>query len=178
MNMKQKINKKGFTLIEMLVSVALFSVIILSATRIFQLVVRSQRNAIASQTLQENIKYFFEVVSRETRMSIRTSGNCLSLPNGEVFAVNAENTELYLKNEKRECVTYSVSDGRFQIDRDGTSGYLTPSIMTISDLKFIIDDGPAMQPRVTIHFISSTVGINEEEVTLNMQTTLSSRSYK
>ncbi|MDD5295066.1 MAG: prepilin-type N-terminal cleavage/methylation domain-containing protein [Patescibacteria group bacterium] len=42
-------NNKGVTLLEMTVAVAIFSVVMLSATEIFRLVIESQRNAIASQ---------------------------------------------------------------------------------------------------------------------------------
>jgi len=60
---------RGFTLIEVIVSVALFSVIILGATQIFSLVIDSQRSAIATQNVKESLKYFLEVTAKEMRMA-------------------------------------------------------------------------------------------------------------
>jgi prepilin-type N-terminal cleavage/methylation domain-containing protein len=64
---KKRITKRhkedGFTLMEMIVAISLFVVVMLSATQIFRMIIEGQRSAIASQSIQENIRYFFEVMS-------------------------------------------------------------------------------------------------------------------
>jgi len=50
-------NEKGVSLLELLVAVTLFSVVIISSTQIFKMVVDGQRNAIGAQNVQENIRY-------------------------------------------------------------------------------------------------------------------------
>jgi len=59
----------AFSLIEVVVSVALFSAVILSATGIFKMVIDSQRGAMAAQNVQESLKFFLEVTGKEIRMA-------------------------------------------------------------------------------------------------------------
>ena len=68
-NFKKIKNNLGVTLIELIVAVALFSVTILSAMQIFQMVVEGQRSAIAAQSVQESMRYAFEIMSKEIRMA-------------------------------------------------------------------------------------------------------------
>src|SRR6056297_2655975 len=101
---KYKHNKPGFSLIEMLLAISIFVIIVLSATRIFQLVVQGQRQAIAAYHVQENLKYFFEVMSKEVRMAkMDTAGDCY--PTDAVDQLyTAEEDNLYFKNFEGECV--------------------------------------------------------------------------
>ena len=57
----------GMSLLEILVAVSFFVVIILAATSIFSLVIKQQRSAISSQNVQESLKYFLEIMSKEIR---------------------------------------------------------------------------------------------------------------
>lgn len=58
-------NKKGFTLIEVMVSVTLFVVIMMAVTNIFKMVIDAQRNAIAAQNVQESLKYFLKSLAKK-----------------------------------------------------------------------------------------------------------------
>src|SRR3989339_604522 len=71
-------NKKGFTLMELIVSMAIFSASILMATGVFKSAIEGQRSAIAAQNTQESMRYAFEVMSKEIRGAIGTDGgsNC------------------------------------------------------------------------------------------------------
>ena len=73
---KIKKNNTGVTLIELLVAVTLFSVIMLSATAIFKIMVEGQRNAIAAQNAQESMRYVFEVMAKEIRMAQKSNDEC------------------------------------------------------------------------------------------------------
>ena len=149
-------NKKGVTLLELTVAVAIFSVIILSTTQIFKMVLDGQRNAIAAQNIQESMRYAFEVVSKEIRMAQKGSGGeCNGLNNNIYLTENgvAMGNELYFKNYIGECVKYYLDLGRIKIDRGINSGYITPDEISVTSLVF---------------FVVDSVGINQSKVTMVM----------
>ncbi len=179
-------NKEGFSLVEVLVSTVLFVVIVLSASGIFQIVVESQRRAISSQNVQENLKYFLEVVSKEIRMAQKDEENaCPDVPSTRAFATstNAYGDILYLKNYHDECVAYYLAhdlDGvsRFRISRNGTSDYISPGKIDVSALKFRITEGTLGQPIVTISLRAKAIGAEQYSEEMVIQTSLTSRYYK
>ena len=61
-NMNIFSDKKGFSLIELIVAMGMFGVVMLMATGIFNSVINGQRRAIASQNTQESMRYVFEVI--------------------------------------------------------------------------------------------------------------------
>ena len=94
-------NKEGLTLLELTVAVAIFSVMMLALTQIFNMVIRGQRNAIAAQNIQESMRYAMEVMSKEIRMAqkdVGGPGQCPLVGNGDVYSINAQGDKLYLKN--------------------------------------------------------------------------------
>ncbi len=174
-------NKPGFSLIEVLVSVALFSFIVLSSTEIFSLVIKGQREAIASQNVQESLKYFFEVTSKEMRMARRSNGSC-SVPAGEIFATstNALGDVLRFQNYYKECVTYQLASsegsGRWQITRDANSGFISPQKINIDHLNFVLNTND--QPSVTLSLSAYALGEQKSASEMEIQTTITSRYYR
>src|SRR3989339_715055 len=59
----------GFTLIEMIVAMAIFGVLAVSITGIFISVIKSQRLALAQNSIQESGRYILESMTKEIRMS-------------------------------------------------------------------------------------------------------------
>jgi prepilin-type N-terminal cleavage/methylation domain-containing protein len=182
--------KKGFTLIEVMVSVTIFSVIILSVTGIFKLAIDGQRSAIATQNVQESLKYFLEVTAKEIRMAQKTESNvCPEVPNGTIFKVNIQTTGdiLYFKNYYGECVSYTLEkDGgnwRFFISRRNglrtKSGFISPAKIRINDLHFILSGSASTtQPMVTINLNASASGESQFQSDMTLQTSVTSRYYK
>jgi len=180
-----KYSQRGTTLIEVIVSTALFVVIMLSMTQIFKMMLDYQRQAIATQNVQENLKYFFEVVSKELRTAKRAGGDCSHLLVGDRFKV-VGNTPygdiLYLKNYHGECVVYSLANDngviRFQVERGTASGYLSPSKIEISDLHFIVKEEANKQAFITINMGAHSVGREADYSQMYLQTTITSRYYR
>lgn len=175
-------NKKGFTLMEMIVAVAIFSTVTLAATSIFQYIVEGQRSAIASQNIQEATRYSFEAIGKEVRMAILDEvGTCHVDSSPHIYSVkNITNDELYFMNQYEECVAYYLEDGRLKIERGDAlaDAFITPDDIAVSDLKFAIeDDFTATQPRVTIKMKIKSLGKDMHEQDMYMQTTISSRYY-
>jgi prepilin-type N-terminal cleavage/methylation domain-containing protein len=183
---KNKQQKLGFSLIEVLVSVSLFVVIILSATEIFRLVIQGQRDAIASQNVQESLKYFFEVIGKEMRMAKKNSNLCPDIPANDIFLVSSNSLGgvLEFRNYYDECVYYYLElDGdkqRFKIERNTpgnlTSGFISPEKIIIDSLDFAVDT--AGQPAVTVNIKAWAAGEDRYKSEMAIQTTVSSRYYR
>lgn len=193
-NKKIKLNKKkslkpAFTLIEVLVSVSLFVVIIISVTGIFKLLIDAQRNALSSQNVQESLKYFLEVVAKEMRMAQKDKGFCNSDPldDNQVFFISGNGGLLRFRNSYGDCVTYGVATyegvNRFNIIRDTTDGYssgfISPAKINIDSLQFVLRGGyPETQPIITINLKASAFNENRFNSQMVIQTSVTSRYYK
>ncbi|MDD2680586.1 MAG: hypothetical protein PHE20_00610 [Patescibacteria group bacterium] len=181
---KQQYSKQGNTLIEVIVSTALFVVIMLSMTQIFKMMLDYQRQAIATQNVQENLKYFFEVISKELRTAKRANSSCASLPANARFLreSNTYGEVLHLKNYHDECVTYSLDDDngviRFKVERGGYGGYLSPAQINISDLHFLVREENDQQAFITINMGAHSVGREASYSQMYLQTTITSRYYR
>lgn len=181
----KKDNLAAFSLMEVIVSVALFSIIIISMTGIFKMVISAQRGAIATQNVQESLKYFLEVINKEIRMAVRSDSDC-GVPEGSIFKVvnTGEGDILGFKNYYGQCVSYgtaSDNDGltkRFYISRDYSQYYISPKQIDIVRLNFLVDSGLQKQDLVTVSIEAKSVGAPEAEANMIIQTSLSSRYYK
>jgi len=174
----------GFSLIEVLISVVLFSMIILSATEIFKLVIDGQRSALASQNVQESLKYFFEVMDKEMRMAHKNNGICSGIEDDQIFAVTANSygDVLRFKNRYGECIEYALAlDGenqRFKITRGVNSAYISPSKIRVNNLHFILNNTAGTQPMVTVNFQAWALDEAQFKSEMKIQTTITSRYYK
>lgn len=178
---KIKRNKAGVTLIELLVSVTLFVILMLSTTEIFHMVLRHQRHSIATQNVQEGLKYFFEVASKEIRMAKRnpSSGdNCLNIVPGKLFKVEEDNTKLHLRNYRDECVTYYLENGRFMIEREGVSVPLTPKAVNIDNIYFNAVEEEDSQPYIIISVLAESFYSERDLTKIQLQTVVTSRYYR
>ena len=182
-------DKKGFTLIEVLISTALFVVIITMAMNVFELVIKSQQSAIATQNVEESLKYFLEVTSKEIRMAKRNSDGLCNLPTSDVYKTEtaANGDRLIFKNYHGQCVSYELkqmADGtnRFMIVRNGQADYyITPAKISVDELHFVVNPPSSQsnfQPTVTMELVAHALGSDINKSTMRIQTTLSSRYYK
>ncbi|MFH1427061.1 MAG: prepilin-type N-terminal cleavage/methylation domain-containing protein [Patescibacteria group bacterium] len=176
-------NKKGVTLIELLVAVTLFAIIVLSATQIFNMVVEGQRSAIASQNIQESMRYAFEMMSKEIRMAqkdgVGVYDTCSLVGEDKVYDTNLARTELYFKNYHDECVIYYINSGGLMVQRNSEIASTTPQALSVSNLKFyIIDDISSEQSQLTLKMDIEATGKELHKQTMKMQTTVSSRYYE
>jgi prepilin-type N-terminal cleavage/methylation domain-containing protein len=194
---KKRITKRhkedGFTLMEMIVAISLFVVVMLSATQIFRMIIEGQRSAIASQSIQENIRYFFEVMSKEVRMAQKNESNCSSLLSPEptqkykvynTAEVNGKEA-LYFENQYGQCVVYYVNTNDvLMINRGGKEAAAMPESLVVNDLDFEVQDDEvgethSLQPKVTVMMdVSSAETKQAYDKEVKLQTTISSRYYE
>ncbi|PLX27383.1 hypothetical protein C0583_03655 [Candidatus Parcubacteria bacterium] len=179
-------NKKAYTLVELMVSIAVFIMLMLTATSIFQSVNKNQVNAIAAQSVQESMRFALEMMSKELRSAQKSNDDCVGGVTNKVY--NFENIgapyndSLIFKNRFGECVYYCIDGGRLMVVRNGTSLAITPDEVIISNLEVdIVDDVigafHSIQPKVTIKF-DSVMNHPTDKYNMSMQTSISSRYYE
>lgn len=179
----------GFTLVEVLVSTALFAVIVVSVTSLFKLSIDTQREAMAVQNTQESLKYFLEMTAKEIRMAQRDGGVCSNIDDDKVFAIydSRGNDELHFKNYYGQCVSYYIyadenGRNRFVVRRRNPetgqelTGYISPGTININQLSFVLST--TIQPLVTISVRAQAVGGSGTSSEITLQTSISSRYYK
>lgn len=183
------LERNGFTLVEILVALSLFSFTILMATGVFGAVMRGQRNTLASQNIQESMRYALEVMGKEIRMAQASDGVCNTLfnpqptPLNKVYNITTDNSGnqiLYFKNQNGDCAAYYLVNGKINIMRNYNNGAITSTSFQISNLKFsLIDNGIGslsdVQPMVAMRMDAVSSGDNNQKI--NIQTSISSREY-
>ncbi|MDD4900846.1 MAG: prepilin-type N-terminal cleavage/methylation domain-containing protein [Patescibacteria group bacterium] len=184
MRIPQIKNQRGVSLLELLVAVTMFTVIILSATSIFKMVVDGQRNAISAQNVQENMRYALERMSKEIRMAQLSNDACLPAAVNKVFNTASSTSELYFKNKDGNCVKYYLENSRLKITVVGVvSDFITPSSLEVSNLKFYVGDDligafHSLQPYVTMVLDIKALGQAMHGQNMKIQITVSSRYYE
>ncbi|NCB21008.1 MAG: hypothetical protein EOM88_03770 [Clostridia bacterium] len=179
----------GFSLMEVIVSTAIFVIVILSMTGIFKMVVDAQRQAIASQNVEESLRYFLEVISKEIRMAQKNGGQCPHISHSSIFglASNELGDILYLRNYHDDCISYSlVNDNgvnRFSVSKSSLTGmafttWLSPRRVNISELHFTVHEKADGQAYVTINLSANYVGKEAGRSKMRVQTSISSRHYR
>ncbi len=170
----------GFTLVEMLVSLALFSVVmVLSASALF-FVIEGGRKARSTSSVIGNLNYALENMSRNIRVG--SNFHCgdsppLSAPNncwgsGEnVIAFKSMTGDRWVFKEENSVLKRSTNGGSNFIE-------MTSDNVVIEEMKFYVKgaiEGDDEQPKVVIiirGYVESSGGIKSE---FNIQTMASQR---
>lgn len=143
--------RRGFTLIEVVVSVGLFALIMTLASGAYLVMIHANRQAQSITTGINNLAFALETMMRTIRTS--TNYSCdggTDCPNGE--------DNFSVKNSSGATITYALSDG--VITQNAVA--LTDPSVTVSSLTFHVSGtGPVQsdreQPRVTISILGTIV---------------------
>jgi len=141
-----KFNNNGFTLIEILVALALFSLVISITVGIFVVGSGSQRKTIELYTIQREAGYIMETVSRELRMAVAINTS----------QKNNNDSEIEFTNYEDVLTTYCESDIGGTCDASGeyfsrNGRRISSSDVVIENLKFYTSESfDQTQPLVTI----------------------------
>jgi prepilin-type N-terminal cleavage/methylation domain-containing protein len=180
-------HQDGVTLLELMVSVALFSLAMIITANVFQSIIVSQREAGASQELQENIRFSYEKISKEIRTAKKDmSHSCI--PSGNIYWVKSDGTAIQFLNFRGQCFCFYLDGDRFMTSKggcdDGTESShesipVFPQKVKTQKLFFkVIDMSDKQQAIVTfrMHIESNVQGNAKKKV--DIQTSLSSRFYE
>lgn len=183
--------KTGFTLIEMLITVATFSLVIGAASGVFVSAIRGQQRTLAFQEVLAQASYIEEYMSRTLRMAKKDlTGNCITQGyNYEITrkVPTGEGLGLQFINYQEECQEFFFKNGQLKERRKiGTPEEETLELTSenIEVFSFVIrivgepqDEDPNFQPRVTILLGIRGKGERpEEQPQIKIQTTISQRN--
>lgn len=159
-------SNQGFTLIELMVAVGIFSIVSLMAISIFLTALQAQRKISALQTVQEHGRYLMEIMSKEIRMSQINSSD------GKISFLNIINSK-----PESENVIYSFDNDQLLRGIGEIAEVLNSNQVKINGSFYVQKSGS--QPRVTIVMaIESSGNKPEQQVKINLETTVSSRAYE
>ena len=158
-------NNKGFTLMELLVSIFVFALVVAAASNLFSAAAQAQRRSIENQKVLDSARYVLETIAKAVRMSIIQSSDGTFL------------TSLQINHATKGVVTYALSGG--QVTENSTA--ISSSNVTVDNLYFTVKGvgtTDSLQPRVTIILkIRSTDAIAPMyRASANFQTTVSQRN--
>lgn len=177
----------GFTLIEVLVSVSIFSMVMLVATGAVFSIVEANKKTHALKSVMTNLNFALESMARDIRVGSQFAcngfGDCYGGVVGERFSYKA-NRDIDGDGDANDSIEYSLADQG--IKKEVTGGtYRGISVITarevhIESLKFyVIGTGVSpddvIQPKVVIT-IKGYAGVAGTRSDFNIQTTVSQRS--
>lgn len=180
-NMKRfDIKKRGFTLIEMIVSLGLFTIILFALSSAFLTVINADRKSRATSIALDNLNLALEDMSRRIKTGYAYDCGPLGAPKDCM----AGDSTLNFTDQNGNRTTYRPTTDTFGIDR-ATIGLpvlrITAPEIKITNLKFIVNGtattpGDTVSPYVTI-LISGTTNVGLTSSTFNMETTVTQRKY-
>jgi len=167
---------RGFTLIEMIVSVSIFTVVMFVAVGALLAITDANRKANAIRTTMDNLNFAVGSMARDIRTGTEYGcsgvGNCSSGGSLLEFLDQTGATVRYWYDESTHSIKVSKNGG--------ISQSITSSEIRIEDLTFYVtgvgDDG--FQPRVVITIKGKTGLKLKTQVELNVQTTVSQREIE
>lgn len=164
----------GFTLLEMIVAISIFSIAVVVVADIFVSALNSQKAAYRVQQVEENVNYIIERMTKEIRVSElitvepNGSGNC---------PVNAA-TKITLKHPDNGVVSYYRQGTQAIREVNNNVTVLNSNTVDITRFKFCINGAgvtDGTQPRITFVVSIKPYGTNSEDY---IETTVSLRKIQ
>ena len=161
--MNKNLPQKGFTLIEMMVSVSIFAIVVMISMGAIFTVVDSNKKAQSLKSVMNNLNFALETMTRTIKtgqmQAFTSGGNTIST---QVFDSNGTVTYSYLKD--------SSNIGYIELSRGGVASRITAPEVNITNLKFY-----GAKPMVVM-VVQGTVKLNERiSSDFNIQTTVTQR---
>lgn len=193
-----KKNKRGFTLIEILLAAFIFTAVVTSAVAIFTMTLNVQSSTRESRELVQEERLALEQISRDVRISngafeFCSDQNCTNIQNPpsdflKVKSINDQNqTEerIYYVDSSVGTLGYKIvgSDAGWQplfSERYKVTQMNNTSIFTGYSPSQLVDTTQIQQPYVTISFTVSnadSVKKESEKITQSITTSVTTTSY-
>lgn len=175
---------RAFTLVELLVTMAVLAIVIGIISGIFISGIQQQRRALISQFLLDQTSFALEYMSRALRMAKKelSAPACLS-QNGLNYQITHAGSGLKFINHLQadECQEFFLEAGQLKYWRQSTGETfpLTSNRIEITQLLFNLtgeSQADNLQPAVTIFLNVKGREITAEELAIKIQTTISQRT--
>ena len=184
----EKKNLGGFTLVEMMVAVLVFSIIIASISGIFVFGIREQRKILTSQILLDQVSYALEYMSRSLRMAAKELNSplttCLTTY-GSNYETYDSGTRLRFINHLQgdDCQEFYLENNQLKYKREAASTTpktfeLTSNDLKVTFLKFDLSgqsQTDKLQPRVSFYLEIEGKGFPTAQPKLKIQSSVSQR---
>lgn len=201
---KQQKNRRGFTLVEALATMAVFTILMVLISGIYVQNMRFARRIISRAKLQADARYALEALTRAIRVSDldyvawggtlpaqpTTELRLINLRTGDTSRIRLDSTDVACYNDTKSfpCINVSTDGG-------GTWAPLTPRGVKIDNLRFYATPstdpfnfnqttggyGSNKQPIVTVsvkfHGLGLSASDTADEWTYSLQTTVTPRLY-
>ncbi len=171
-NKKSKGISKGFTLVELLVAMAMFLIVLTVVVQIFMTGLGGTRRLFGRQNSLDSARFILEKMSKEIRMS--TIEKC----DGGTCQNDTPYSTLSIHNPKlNQDLDYYFRSASSELRRDGDPLNAKTDV-TITGKFYVYSPATISPPRVTIVMSVVSVGAKaSQQVQVNLQTTVSSREY-
>lgn len=165
MELEIKNNNKGFTLVELLVSLLIFSSLVVTMSGIAVSMIKAQRKGFALQNTQEASRYILEVMTKEIRMSVVNTGAGSGL------------TTLNITNSKGDTFNYQFDNGNERIYRDGS--VMSPSNLEVTGNFYVRKSDSPVRVVVTIVMQVKSRDANkvEQQAEIYLQSSVAARAF-
>lgn len=180
----RKEQKNGFSLIEMIIAMAIFTVVIGVVAMVFSNSSSYQKRILAGQEVENSARYIAEFISRELRTAREINSGQAS--------VSLDDSYFNFRNYKGENIIYCLAGetgicdstmGKFvsrinSMDDPPTAQVINTSTVRIDNLKFITNDFSALPPQQKIITVFFTVkSLDYPTIKIDMQTSITARLY-
>jgi prepilin-type N-terminal cleavage/methylation domain-containing protein len=181
-----EMRKKGYTLVEIMVAVSLFSTVMAVLVSFFSNSIQVQKEILSSQEMINSVSYSMEYMSRALRMARKDDMNGVNCLVGS--KVNYELSEGGIKfvNYNGDCQNFYLQNGRLvewkSVDEIESTNYLTPESINIDYFSIGPSDSwdqeDDLQPKVTIYLKARVLSVVDasEQTEIKIQTTVSQRN--
>lgn len=179
--------QNGYTLIEVLVSIAMFFIFVAGPTGFFIMSLKGQIKTLASRELVDSTSYALEYVSRALRMARKDlSGRCLEITTNYEDPSHPQKGEtIQFLNYQDFCQEFTKGGVELKTQKStddsdanfGPSLSLTSGNLKINKAKFKMSgetQNDDLQPRVTV--ILEILTKTQPETRIRVQTTISQRN--
>lgn len=176
--------KKGFTLLEMMVSMGVFVIAVFLSVGSLLALTNAQKKALVLQSTQDNLRFALETAARDIRTGdfYYCGSNVSDVPQiPSRKDCSSGGPSLTFKNVSGNTITYQARNNRIQ-KKDGAIDFqpLTSGDIVIEYLTFYVigsSDTDNFHPRVTI-VAKGVSGSGSTRSALNLQTTVSQRTIQ
>jgi prepilin-type N-terminal cleavage/methylation domain-containing protein len=175
----KKIKQRGFTLIEIMVSLSVFIIIMTVSLGSILSILEANDKAQTKKTAMDNLNFALESMSRTVRFGTNYYCGTTSTNPPPALDCPSGGSSFSIRSADGALIVYSLSGGRIMKTVSGTMSPVTSSEITINRLTFyVFNSAPPSdlgQPRVLL-ILSGTVGNKTStQSTFNLQTLMSQR---
>ena len=188
MGKKNKNKNQGFTLAEILITVAILASVFSIVSGLFFSAVQSQRRSLALQDLLKEVSYAMEYMSRQLRMAQKSdAGVPCTGPILKNYATTSNNIKFRSYQDTGECLEFSLIADRLKVIKDMggppplLEDFLTSENIIVESFNVVVigddEEDPNTQPKITISLKARAKGEKQESrPEIQIQTTVSQRN--